>query len=86
MTLNFEIGARFFHKTHRLDMPYTSAKLYGNPFMQYKVMAQTKKFGRPDGRTDGQFDFNMPPKDSFRGIIKKCECCRLGLNEPIHGL
>ena len=26
-----------------LDMPNTSAKLYGNPFMQYRVMARTKQ-------------------------------------------
>ena len=45
MTLTFEIGAWFFRATHCLDMPNTSAKLYGNPFMQYKVMARTKKTG-----------------------------------------
>ena len=32
-----------------IDMPNTSAKLYGNPFLQYKVMAWTKKkLGRTD--------------------------------------
>ena len=50
--------------THCLDMANTSAKLYGNPFMQYKVMARTQKpmdaqMDRQMER-DGQCDFNMP--------------------------
>ena len=49
-----EIGTWFFHATHHLDIPNTSAKLYGNPLMQYKVMAQTKK--TRDAQTDGQMD------------------------------
>ena len=38
----------------RLDMPNSSAKLYGNPFMQYKVMARTHK--KMDAQTDGKMD------------------------------
>ena len=38
VTLTFEIGAWYFRVTHRLDMPNTFDKLYGNPFIQYKVM------------------------------------------------
>ena len=47
-------------------MPNTSAKLYGNPFMQYKVMARTqitRSNRRTEGQTDGRCDFNMPPKN-----------------------
>ena len=53
--------------THRLDMPNTSAKLYGNPFMQYKVMARTQK--NSDAQTDGRCAFNMPPKDKKKNKI-----------------
>ena len=50
VTLTFVIGVWFFHVTQGLDILNTSAKLYQNPFMQYKGMARTQK---TDGQTDG---------------------------------
>ena len=52
--------------THLLDMLNTSAKLYENPFMQYKVMARTKKLGRTDGRTDVHTDGWMDVRSDGR--------------------
>ena len=43
VTLTFETGMWFFHVTHFPDILNTSAKFYGNPFMQYRVMACTHK-------------------------------------------
>ena len=54
VTLTSEIGAWFFLVTCPLDMQNTSAKLYGNHFMQYKVMSWTQK--NSDTQTDGQMD------------------------------
>ena len=66
VTLTFEIRAWFFCATHHLDMANTSAKLYGNPFIQYKVMARTKKTWtntqQMDRQTDGRCDFNSKKK------------------------
>ena len=62
------------------------ARLYEIPSMTLKDIKETKRYGRTDGRTDGQCENSIPThKHSLRGgyknqYIVKVAYCKLLLN------
>ena len=47
------------------------ARFDENPGMTLRVIKETKRYGRTDGRTDGQCENSIPPTNKVRGGIKK---------------
>ena len=62
MTLTFKVGTQMLRATRRLNM--VSVKLFQNPTSNNEVMGRTQ-MGRTDGRTDGQGDDYMLPRNFF---------------------
>ena len=47
------------------------ARFDENPAMTLRVIKETKRYGRKDGRTDGQRENSIPPTNKVCGGYKK---------------
>ena len=51
------------------------ARFNENPAMTLQDIKETKRYGRTDGRTDGQRENSIPPTNKVCGGYKNFECC-----------
>ena len=60
------------------------ARFDENPAMTLRVIKETKRYGRTDGRTDGQRENSIPPTNKVCGGYNKffLNCWSYRLNKP----
>ena len=53
------------------------ARFDENPAMTLRVIKETKRYGRTDGRTDGQRENSIPPTNKVCGGYNNFQLCTL---------
>ena len=60
------------------------ARFDENPAMTLRVIKETKRYGRTDGRTDGQRENSIPPTNKVCGGYNKC-CRKINAIKTCYG-